>query len=69
MSDSLRPHEKDRSEADKLQGGKYRLVIIDEAQSQCNMTYLIDTIIRPMLADYADSQLILTGTPPRRKGT
>ena len=60
---------KDRSEADKLQGGKYRLVIIDEAQSQCNMTYLIDTIIRPMLADYADSQLILTGTPPRRKGT
>ena len=60
---------KDKSEADKMQGDKYRLVIIDEAQSQCNMTYLIDTIIRPMLADYADSQLILTGTPPRRRGT
>ena len=60
---------KDRSEADKMQGDKYRLVIIDEAQSQVNMTYLVDTIIRPMLADYQDSQLILTGTPPRRKGT
>ena len=60
---------KDRSEADKMQGDKYRLVIIDEAQSQCNMLYLVDTIIRPMLADYTDSQLILTGTPPRRRGT
>lgn len=60
---------KDRSEADKMQGDKYRLVIIDEAQSQVNMNYLVDTIIRPMLADYQDSQLILTGTPPRRKGT
>lgn len=60
---------KDKSEADKMQGDKYRLVIIDEAQSQCNMLYLVDTIIRPMLTDYADSQLILTGTPPRRKGT
>lgn len=60
---------KDKAEADKMQGDKYRLVIIDEAQSQCNMNYLVDTIIRPMLADYADSQLILTGTPPRRKGT
>ena len=60
---------KDRSEADKMQGDKYRLVIIDEAQSQVNMNYLVDTIIRPMLADYTDSQLILTGTPPRRKST
>jgi hypothetical protein len=60
---------KDRSEADKMQGDKYRLVIIDEAQSRVNMNYLVDTIIRPMLADYPDSQLILTGTPPRRKGT
>ena len=60
---------KDKGEADKLQGGKYRLVIIDEAQSQCNMTYLIETIIEPMLTDFEDSVLILTGTPPRRKGT
>ena len=60
---------KDRSEADKMQGDKYRLVIIDEAQSQVNMLYLIDTIVKPMLTDYEDSQLVLTGTPPRRKGT
>lgn len=60
---------KDRGEADKMQGFKYRLVLIDEAQSQCNMVYLIDTIISPMLTDYADSVLYLLGTPPRRKGT
>ena len=60
---------KDRAQADKLQGFGYRLVIIDEAQSQCNMSYLIDTIISPMLLDYEDSVLYLTGTPPRRKGT
>lgn len=60
---------KDKSEADKLQGFKYKCVIIDEAQSQCNMNYLIDTIINPMLMDFEGSVLILTGTPPRRKGT
>ena len=60
---------KDKSEADKLQGFKYKCVIIDEAQSQCNMNYLIDTIISPMLMDFEGSVLILTGTPPRRKGT
>lgn len=60
---------KDKNEADKLQGFKYKCVIIDEAQSQCNMNYLIDTIISPMLMDFEGSVLILTGTPPRRKGT
>ena len=60
---------KDRSAADSLQGFHYRLVVIDEAQSQCNMNYLVDTIIAPMLMDFEDSVLYLTGTPPRRKGT
>ena len=60
---------KDRSQADKLQGFGNRLVIIDEAQSQINMNYLIDTILTPTLMDYEDSVLYLTGTPPRRKGT
>lgn len=60
---------KDKGEADKMQGFHYRLVIIDESQSQCNMNYLIDTIITPMLTDYADSVLYLIGTPPRRKHT
>ena len=60
---------KDRSQAEKLQGFGNRLVIIDEAQSQVNMNYLIDTIIDPTLMDYEDSVLYLTGTPPRRKGT
>lgn len=60
---------KDRSEADKLQGFHYRLVVIDESQSQVNMVYLINTIIEPMLMDFEDSVLYLIGTPPRRKGT
>lgn len=60
---------KDRSAADSLQGFHYRLVVIDEAQSQCNMNYLVDTIVSPMLMDFEDSVLYLTGTPPRRKGT
>lgn len=60
---------KDRAQADKLQGFGNRLVIIDEAQSQINMNYLIDTILSPTLMDYEDSVLLLTGTPPRRKGT
>ena len=60
---------KDRAQADKLQGFGNRLVIIDEAQSQINMNYLIDTILSPTLMDYDDSVLLLTGTPPRRKGT
>lgn len=60
---------KDKGEADKMQGFHYRLVIIDEAQSQCNMVYLIDTIITPMLTDFSDSVLYLIGTPPRRKYT
>lgn len=60
---------KDKGEADKMQGFHYRLVIIDEAQSQCNMVYLVDTIITPMLTDFSDSVLYLIGTPPRRKHT
>ena len=53
------------AEADKYRGGKYRLVIIDEAGHQRNMKYLIEEVIQPMLLDYTDSQIILQGTPPR----
>lgn len=58
-----------RSEADKIRGYKYRLVVIDEAGHQVNMEYLIEEVIQPLLMDFEDSVLILTGTPPRRKGT
>lgn len=53
------------AEADKLRGGKYRLIIIDEAGHQGNMRYLVDEVLGPCLMDYDDSQLVLTGTPPR----
>lgn len=58
-----------KAEADKLRGEKFRLVIIDEAQSQVNMPYLMNEVIEPTLMDFEDSVLVLTGTPPRSKNT
>lgn len=58
-----------KAEADKIRGYKYRLAIIDEAQSQVNMNYLINEVVEPLLMDFADSVMILTGTPPRVKNT
>lgn len=55
----------DKSQADKRQGYKYSTVVIDECQSQCNLPYLMDTILKPAMADYEDSKLICIGTPPR----
>ena len=54
-----------KQESEKIRGYKYRLVIIDEAQSQRNLRYLVEDIVQPLLIDYADSCLVLTGTPPR----
>ena len=54
-----------KAEADKGRGYSYRLVIIDEAGHQKNMQYLMDEVLRPCMADFADSVLIATGTPPR----
>ena len=50
---------------EKLRGYKARLVIVDEAQSQRNLKNLIDDIIEPLLTDFEDSVLLLSGTPPR----
>lgn len=57
------------NETEKLRGYKYRLVIVDEGQSQRNLKYLIDDVISPLLLDYTDSQLIVQGTPPRYAGS
>lgn len=54
-----------KSEADKLLGYKFSTAIIDEAQNQINMMYLIDTVLSPAMTDYEDSRMILLGTPPR----
>ena len=54
-----------KGEADKARGYSYRLVIIDEVGHQVNMNYLMDEVLRPCMADYEDSVLVCTGTPPR----
>ena len=55
----------DSSAPDTLQGYKFRTIIIDEAQSERQMNYLVDTILRPTMADFTDSLMILQGSPPR----
>lgn len=54
-----------KTEADKLLGYKFSCVVIDEAQNQIGLMYLLDTVLRPALIDYEDSRLVLIGTPPR----
>lgn len=55
----------DKSQADRLLGYKYSLAVVDEVQNQCNLQYLLDTVLGPTTADYEDSQIVLIGTPPR----
>ena len=56
------------NERDKLRGGKYDLVIIDEAQSQPALIYLIESILEPTLKD-KQGTLVISGTGPRIRGT
>lgn len=60
---------KDKSSAPLLRGGKYKLIIIDEAQDQRNMVELVEDVCEPMLVDYKNSCMVLQGTPPRRPKT
>jgi len=53
---------------DKLRGGKYHLAIVDEAQTQPGLTYLVQDILEPMLLDFK-GQLVLAGTGPKVRGT
>ena len=53
------------AEAEKVRGFKYKLVIIDECQSQRNLRYLVEEVIQPLQLDFEKHFLILTGTPPR----
>lgn len=58
-----------RSEAEKLRGFEFPIVIIDECQSQRGLQYLIEDIIQPLQVQFDKHYLILTGTPPRTKKT
>jgi len=55
-------------EREKVRGSNWDLVVIDEAQSQKALPYLIDSIVEPTLLD-KNGQLVLTGTGPRVRGT
>lgn len=55
-------------EREKLRGGKWHKVIVDEVQSHKALGYLIHDIIEPMLLDFRGT-LRLTGTGPRVRGT
>lgn len=55
-------------EREKLRGGKWHLAIIDEAQSQKALPYLVRDIIEPMLLDFK-GRLFIAGTGPRVRGT
>lgn len=57
-----------QADTEKFRGFAFDLVIIDEAQSQRNLKMLVEEIIQPTLTD-RKGKLVLTGTPPRRKGT
>lgn len=58
-----------KADTEKMRGYKARLVIVDEIQSQRNLKPLIEDVIEPLLMDYPDSRLILTGTPSRIPNT
>lgn len=50
-----------KAEREKLRGDEYSLIIIDEAQSQQGLRYLMESIFEP-IAYGRDSQIVLSGT-------
>jgi hypothetical protein len=55
-------------EREKMRGFNWDLVVIDEAQSQKALPYLVEEIISPTLLD-RKGMLCMTGTGPRVRGT
>lgn len=53
------------ADIDKLRGERISLCLCDEIGHQRNIRTLIRETISPALRDYADSQLVMVGTPPR----
>ena len=52
-------------EADKSRGSRNKLIIIDEAAFECNMSYLVNDVLEPTLSDFSDSVLVMLSSPPR----
>lgn len=53
------------AESEKLRGGKYKLIIVDEIGHQRWLKYLIEDVLSPLQKDFLHHQIIYTGTPPR----
>lgn len=53
------------ADIDRVRGERISLCLCDEVGHQRNIRTLIRETISPALKDYADSQLIMVGTPPR----
>ena len=54
------------ADTERYRGFKARLVIIDEVGHQKNLDYLLEEVLFPLMADYADSTLLCVGTPSRQ---
>lgn len=55
---------------DRFRGvSKMACAIIDEAGHLKGLRYLLTEVLQPATIDIADSQIIMTGTPPRTKGS
>lgn len=54
-------------DVDKFRGTKLSFVGIDEFGHLKGTRYLLNEVIQPATIDYADSQIVMIGTPPRTK--
>lgn len=55
------------ADVNKLRGEKLALVLCDECGHMRHLRELINEIIAPATMDYADSQIVMVGTPPRTR--
>ena len=55
------------ADVNKLRGEKLALVLCDECGHMRHLRELMNEIIAPATMDYADSQIVMVGTPPRTR--
>lgn len=56
-----------QSDVNKIRGESVALVIVDEFGHMRHLRELVQEVLQPATIDYADSQMIFVGTPPRTK--
>lgn len=55
------------ADVNKIRGEKVALVVIDEFGHMRHLKELVQEVLQPATIDYADSQMVFVGTPPRTK--